>query len=113
MLKRPALNHFATIRCFHLKENKEDAFVTAWKAVSDLYYRYAGSFGSRLHRINEKKFCVYTLWPNADAFNRAETCLPVAALALQAKLNACCSKVESEMEMGVMIDQIHLNTYRF
>lgn len=106
------MNHFATIRCFYLKEDKELAFITAWKAVSDLYYRYAGSYGSRLHQINKKKFCVYTLWPSHEAFQKAESSLPVAALALQAKLNSCCEKVEKSMEMGVMIDQIHFDTYK-
>ncbi len=106
------MSHFATIRCFYLKDQKEEAFISTWKAVADLYYRYAGSYGSRLHRISDLKYCVYTLWPNAEAFKKADERLPAAALALMAKMKSCCTKVEASMEMGVLIDQIHLNTYK-
>lgn len=111
LVEKSALSHFATIKCYFLKDQKESDFISAWKAVADLYYRYAGSFGARLHKINESKYCVYTLWPDQDTFKQAEKRLPVAALALQAKLKSCCTKVEAAMEMGVLIDQIHLSTY--
>jgi len=105
------LNHYATIRCYYLKEGQESAFITAWKAVADLYYRYAGSYGSRLHKVNDQKFCVYTLWPDAQAFKSSDQRLPPVALALQAKLKSCCTKVETAMEMGILVDNMHLDTY--
>lgn len=105
------MNHFATIRCYYLKDGKEASFVSAWKAVADLYYRYAGSYGSRLHKVNEHKFCVYTLWPNSESFMNSDSRLPVAALALQAKLKSCCTKVEPAMEMGILVDHIHMDTF--
>jgi len=53
---------FCVLYTFTVKPGYEDHFRHHWAAVTQWYYRHAGSLGSRLHRTSTGEFIAYAQW---------------------------------------------------
>jgi len=97
-----------TLLSYHLKEDAEEEFLSTWRLLNDLNFRYAGCLGARIHRRDTYlNYYEYTIWPDKDTYQRSSSLLPPAALALRARLRACCKRVEEAVELELLAE--HLN----
>lgn len=98
------MNRLITFQAYHLKKEKEEEFLATWRLINDLYFRYAGCSEARIHR-EDSVYYEYLIWPDVSSFQRSKSALPPAALALKARLRACCTKTEDLIEMELLINQ--------
>lgn len=56
---------FAVMYRWRIHPGKEDDFVRGWRLVSEAVKREFGSFGSRLHRVDDGTLLSYGRWPTA------------------------------------------------
>lgn len=91
---------YITLHSYHLKPKQEEEFLSTWKMLSDLFFRYAGCISTRIHRRTDQlNYYEYIIWPDKEAYFRAEKALPPAALALKARLRSYCKRVEEVVEL--------------
>lgn len=94
-----------TLLSYHLKPEAEEEFLSTWKVLSDLNFRYAGCLAARIHRrASQLDYYEYTIWPDRETYNRSSNSLPPAALALRARLRACCKRVEEALELELLAE---------
>lgn len=98
------MNRLITFQAYHIKKEREEEFLATWRLINDLYFRYAGCSEARIHR-EDYVYYEYLSWPDELSFQRSKSALPPAALALKARLRACCSKTEDLIEMELVINQ--------
>ncbi|WP_421753876.1 hypothetical protein [Croceimicrobium sp.] len=97
------MRRHVSLHYYSLREGKEQEFIATWKLLNDLNFRYGGSLSSRIHR-RANNYYEYILWPDRSTYLRSKSALPPAALALRARLRACCKKVDESLEMEVLED---------
>jgi hypothetical protein len=61
---------FCVLYKFTVKPGGDDPFRRHWLAVTQWYYRYAGSLGSRLHRASTGEYMGYAQWPSRAQWER-------------------------------------------
>ena len=57
-------NKFTVIYSFDIVEGKENEFINSWTELTKLIYKFEGSYGSRLHKVNDSLFIGYAQWPS-------------------------------------------------
>ncbi len=94
---------FSIIYSFKIHENKQDEFIHCWTELTSLIYRFEGSYGSRLHQVNENLFIAYAQWPDKKTFDQSGNKLPESANELRKKMRECCSEIKKEYELKTIV----------
>lgn len=104
-------NKFTVIYSFKIIEGKENDFINAWTELTKLIYRFCGSYGSRLHTINEQQFIGYAQWPNKETWKHSGGKLPEAANEFRKQMRESCIEIKTVYEMNVLEDLLKEKTY--
>lgn len=103
----PNTSPFTVVYSFELKENTTEQFIEAWKSLTELIYEFEGSYGSRLHKVNDYHFVGYAQWPSRSVFEQSGNNLPEAATVYRDQMRGCCSKIMKILELeSVEVDLI-------
>jgi len=103
---------FSIIYSFNIHENKQDEFIHCWTELTNLIYKFEGSYGSRLHQVNENLFIAYAQWPDKKTFDQSGNKLPESANDLRKKMRECCSEIKKEYELkNIVVDLIKDKTF--
>ena len=94
---------FSIIYSFRIHEGKEQDFINSWTALTSLFYEFAGSYGSRLHKADNLLFIAYAQWPDKETFERADDTLPEESNIYRQQLRASCSEIKTEFELGTIV----------
>ncbi|MDH3604337.1 MAG: antibiotic biosynthesis monooxygenase [Candidatus Tectomicrobia bacterium] len=62
---------FCVLYKFTVQPGHDDPFRQHWLAVTQWYYQYAGSLGSRLHRADIGAYIGYAQWPSRHVWTTA------------------------------------------
>lgn len=62
---------FSIIYSFKIHENKQEEFIHYWTELTNLIYKFEGSYGSTLHQANENLFIAYAQWPDKKTFDQS------------------------------------------
>ncbi|MCC6701458.1 MAG: antibiotic biosynthesis monooxygenase [Fluviicola sp.] len=95
----PNTSPFTVVYSFELKENTTEQFIEAWKSLTELIYEFEGSYGSRLHKVNDCHFVGYAQWPSRMVFEQSGNNLPEAATIYRDQMRGCCIKIEKLLEL--------------
>lgn len=104
-------NKFTVIYSFKIVEGKEKDFIIAWTELTKLIYKYEGSYGSRLHKVDQLLFIGYAQWPNKQTWKNSGNKLPETANEVRKQMRECCSEIKTEYEMDVVLDLISDKKY--
>ena len=97
------LDKFSIIYSFEIHENKQEEFIHCWTELTNLIYKFEGSYGSRLHQVNENLFIAYAQWPDKKTFDQSGNKLPESANDLRKKMRECCSEIKQEFELKTIV----------
>ena len=64
-------NNFSVIYSFKIDSEFEVEFIESWKELTNFIYKFEGSLGSRLQKVDSNLFLGYALWPNKKTFDQA------------------------------------------
>ncbi len=101
-----AKHTFSIIYSFRVLEGKEQDFINSWTALTNLFYVFAGSYGSRLHKADGLLFIAYAQWPNRETFDQAGDKLPEEAIEHRQQLRASCSEIKTEFELAEIVKDL-------
>ena len=102
---------FAVIYQFKVKENMNSEFIDAWQRLTQLIFKYEGSLGSRLHKLNESVYLAYAQWPNKETWENSGNKLPESAKEAREIMRKCCSQIETLYELDCTEDLLNHKTY--
>jgi heme-degrading monooxygenase HmoA len=100
---------FTMIYSFRVLEGKEQDFINSWAALTNLFYEFAGSYGSRLHKADDQLFIAYAQWPDKETFDVAGDKLPEESNLYRQQLRASCSEIKTEFELGTIVKDLLKN----
>lgn len=69
---------FAVIYRWRLHEGKEQLFAEGWHRMTASIHDRCGSYGSRLHRVDDGTWLAYARWPDVEARERCQGADPEA-----------------------------------
>jgi len=92
------------IYSFAVHEGKETDFVLCWTKLTKLIYEFEGSYGSRLHKVNDQLFIGYAQWPDRETYDQSGSRLPVLADTFRKQMRECCSEIKTLFELSVVED---------
>lgn len=95
----PNKSPFTVVYSFEIKENTTEQFIKAWTSLTELIYEFEGSYGSRLHKVNDSHFVGYAQWPSRSVFEQAGDNLPESANHFREQMRGCCIKIERLLEL--------------
>ena len=98
---------FTVIYSFKIIHGKENDFINAWIKLTELIYQFAGSYGSRLHKVEEQFFIGYAQWPDKETWKNSSDKLPETANNFRKQMRESCSEIKTEYEMNVVHDLIY------
>lgn len=98
---------FTVVYSFKIIEGKENDFINAWTELTKLIYRFADSYGSRLHKVEEQFFIGYAQWPDKETWEKAANKLPETANSIRKQMRESCSEIKTEYEMNVVEDLLY------
>ena len=75
-----------------------------------MYYEYAGSLGSRLHKATGTTYIAYAYWPSRRTWQQAAKKLPPLGKELAVEMRSCCENIEVLFELGVVKDLLRSHT---
>jgi hypothetical protein len=102
---------FAVVYSFKIIDGMENVFVNAWTELTNLIYKYEGSYGSRLHKVDENFFIGYAQWPDRETWQLSGEKLPDTASGFRKLMRECCSEIKTEYEMNVVQDLLNDKRY--
>lgn len=70
---------FIVIYSYEIIPDKESDFIKGWKGLTELIYKYENSFGSRLHKLDNKNYVAYAAWPDKETWENFGGNLPEKA----------------------------------
>ena len=106
-----AYDKFTVIYSFKTLVGRENDFMHAWTELTKLIYRFEGSYGSRLHKIDEQFFIAYAQWPDKETWKQAGDKLPETANEFRKLMRESCSEIKTEYEMIEVQDLLNENRY--
>jgi hypothetical protein len=98
------INKFTVVYSFKIIAGKENDFIDAWTALTKLIYQFAGSYGSRLHKVDKDFFIAYAQWPDKVTWDLSGDKLPEIASEIRKQMRQCCLEIKTEYEMTVVED---------
>ena len=102
---------FTVIYSFHIHSGKESEFIKAWTTLTELIYQYEGSYGSRLHKVNDHLFIGYAQWPSKEHWKNSGSSLPIEANVFRGQMRECCIAINTAYEMSVVSDLLRTKLY--
>jgi len=103
---------FTVMYSFKVHEGKAEDFIIAWTEMTKLIYAFEGSYGSRLHKVNDGLFIGYAQWPNKATWKNSGNKLPDAAVEFRRKLRECCLEIKTEYELESVVDLLYDKTFK-
>ena len=97
-------NKFTVVYSFKIIDRRENDFINSWVALTKLIYQFAGSFGSRLHKVDKDFFIAYAQWPDKVTWDLSGDKLPEIANEIRKQMRKCCLEIKTEYEMTVVED---------
>jgi len=94
---------FTVIYSFKVVEGKEKDFINSWAELTKLIYEFEGSYGSRLHKVNNNLFIAYAQWPDKEVYDRSGNNLPESANKFRQQMRECCSEIKTEFELSNVV----------
>lgn len=98
---------FTVIYSFKVIDGKENDFINGWTELTKLFYRYAGSYGSRLHKADKQIFIAYAQWPDKETWKHSIDKLPETANKFRGQMRESCSEIKTDYEMNVIQDLLN------
>lgn len=95
---------FAVIYKFEIIPSKEDSFIDAWKALTELIYKHEGSLGSRLHKSDNNIYLAYAQWPSKILWENSGNKMPAEADEVRRQMKESCVKIETVHTMEMVED---------
>jgi quinol monooxygenase YgiN len=97
-------NMLVVVYAFDVKPGKEAEFITAWTALTELFYTHAGSLGSSLHRETSERFIAYAQWPDESFRDAADDKMPASSADLYATMRKCCTEIKVAHQLDLLVD---------
>lgn len=98
---------FTVIYSFRIIAGKENDFMNAWSELTKLIYKFAGSYGSRLHKVDKLFFIGYAQWDSKENWENLGDKLPEIAEEYMKQMRESCSEIKTEYEMYLVQDLLH------
>lgn len=105
-------SNFVVIYSFQIHEGRDEDFMLAWTILTGLIYQYKGSLGSRLHKLNEREYIAYAVWPDRQTFEKEDNNLPKIAIKYREEMRDACSNIESKYEMQMVVDLVRKEPFK-
>lgn len=102
---------FTIIFSFKIIEGMENDFINAWSELAKLIYKFAGSYGSRLHKSEKQIFIGYAQWTDKESWKNSADKLPEKANEYRIKMRECCSEIKTEYELNIVMDLMNDKQY--
>lgn len=97
-------NMIAIVYEFWVKEGQQDALLSSWKTITDLYLSHCNSLGSRLHHAGGLHYVAYAQWPSAQVRERANLSHMEAYTTASQIMTDACSKITSSEALTPVYD---------
>lgn len=104
-------NKFTVIYSFNVIDGKENDFINAWAELTKLIYKFSGSYGSRLHKVDKQLFIGYAQWSDKETWQHSSDKLPKTANEFRRQMRESCSEIKTEYEMNVVQDLLNDKKY--
>jgi len=95
---------FTVIYAFEVHAGQSDAFITAWRTLTELIAEHEGGLGSRLHRERPGYFIAYAQWPSREQWEKAGNNMPAHAEEARETMRVSCKKIETLHTLEVVED---------
>jgi quinol monooxygenase YgiN len=102
---------FCVLYKFTVKPGYADHFRHHWAAVTQWYYRNAGSLGSRLHRASTGEFIAYAQWQTRVQWEQHRERADAELQTHRQAMREACEKMEVLYELEVTDDLIQRAAY--
>ena len=102
---------FTVIYSFKIFEGKENDFIDAWTELTKLIYKFAGSYGSRLHKVDNQIFIGYAQWTDRETWENSGDKIPETANKFRKQMRESCSEIKTEYEMNVVQNLLREKKY--
>jgi quinol monooxygenase YgiN len=102
---------FCAILKFTVKPNHDDQFRQHWLAVTQWYYRNAGSLGARLHRTNTGEYIAYTQCASREQWEQQRDMSDAELQGHRQAMRECCETIEVLYELDVTDDWFQREVY--
>jgi hypothetical protein len=104
-------NNFVVIYSFKIIPGKENDFIVDWLELTKLIYEHAGSYGSRLHKVDQNFFMAYAQWPDKETWENSNLRLPERGIILSKQMRENCLEIKTEYQMRVLHDFLYDSAY--
>ena len=103
--------NFTVIYSFKVIDGKEDDFINAWTELTKLIYKFAGSYGSRLHKADKQLFIGYAQWEDKETWQHSGNKLTDTAKELRKQMRESCTEIKTEYELTVVQELLNDRRY--
>lgn len=100
---------FTVIYSFKVLDGREADFINSWTEMTKLIYEFEGSYGSRLHKVNDGLFIAYAQWADKEIYKRSGKKLPERATEVRQQMRQSCSEIKTEYELNFIISDLLKN----
>ncbi len=97
---------FCVLYKFTVKSNLDDPFRQHWLAVTQWYYRNAGSLGSRLHRTNNGEYIGYAQWASREQWSSQRDTVNAELQGYRQAMRQCCESIDVLYELDTTDDYL-------
>jgi quinol monooxygenase YgiN len=97
---------FCVLYKFTVKPGCTDQFHHHWTAVTQWYYRNAGSLGSRLHRASTGEFIAYAQWASRAQWEQQRERVDAELQAHRQAMREACEQIEVLYELEMTDDYL-------
>ena len=102
---------FCALLKFTVKPGHDDPFRAHWRAVTQWYYRHAGSLGARLHCASDGEYIAYTQCASRAEWEQQRDMSDAELQAHRQAMRGCCEAVEVLYELDVTDDWLQQVVY--
>jgi len=102
---------FCVLLKFTVKPHCDDQFRQHWLAVTQWYYRNAGSLGARLHRASTGEYIAYIPFASRAEWEQQGNMSDAELQTHRRAMRECCEAVEVVYEMDVTDDWLQREVY--
>ena len=85
---------FTVIYSFRIIAGKENV----WSELTKLIYKFVGSYGSRLHKVEKLLFIGYAQWDSKETWENLCDKLPEIAEKYMKQIRESCSEIKPNMK---------------
>jgi hypothetical protein len=102
---------FCVLYKFIVKPGHDSQFRQHWLAVTQWYYRHAGSLGARLHRASTGEYIAYTQCASRAEWEQQGDMSDAELQAHRQAMRECCEAIEVVYELDVTDDWLQREVY--